>query len=506
MPVKRIDKTAMPERDAGTRAHDFLEVNEGYDLLRAMFEAERCLRCQDAVCVDGCPVRIPIPDFIHAIAAADMPRAASILRTANPLPAICGRVCPQETQCEELCHMSKRFGSVAIGHLERFVADWERSQPAGEDRDSPWRNERVAVIGSGPAGLVCAGELARLGYPVTVFEGLHAPGGVLRYGIPEFRLPNAVLDWEIALLERLGVEIVCNIIVGKTIALDDLFESMGFAAVFVGTGAGLPRFLGIEGENLMGVYSANEFLTRINLMRAYDFPTADTPIKVGKRVAVIGAGNTAMDTIRSARRMGAEDALIIYRRSENEMTARIEEYHHAIEEGIEFHWLTNPIEVLGNDDGWVTGLKCQRMKLGEPDASGRARPVALQGSEFVIPVDNVVLSIGTSPNPLLLKSTAGLETDRRGCLVVDEENGQTTRRRVYAGGDVVTGAATVILAAGAGKDAAVAIHLDLSASGEGKGGARSDDGKIEQMTATRSLPVELLAQSLERPDPADAPG
>ncbi len=464
MPVKRADKTPMPERDAGARAHDFLEVNEGYDIHRAMFEAERCLRCQDAVCVDGCPVRIPIPDFIHAIAADDMPRAASILRTANPLPAICGRVCPQESQCEELCHMNNRFFSVAIGHLERFVADWERSQPAGEDREPPRRSERVAVIGSGPAGLVCAGQLARMGYPVTVFEGLHAPGGVLRYGIPEFRLPKAILDWEIGLLERLGVEIVCNVIVGKTITLDNLFERMGYAAVFVGTGAGLPKFLGIQGENLNGVYSANEFLTRINLMRAYEFPNADTPIKVGKRVAVVGAGNTAMDTIRSALRMGAEEALIVYRRSENEMTARVEEYHHAIEEGVKFHWLTNPIEILGNEDGWVTGLKCQRMELGEPDDSGRARPVAVEGTEFVIPVDNVVLSIGNTPNPVLLKSTAGLETDRRGCLVADEETGQTSRPRVYAGGDVVTGAATVILAAGAGKSAAEAIHLDLSAS------------------------------------------
>jgi glutamate synthase (NADPH/NADH) small chain len=363
--------------------------------------------------------------------------------------------------------MENRFHSVAIGHLERFVADWERAQPAGEDRARPWRAERVAVIGSGPAGLVCAGELARMGYPVTVFEGLHAPGGVLRYGIPEFRLPNKILDWEIAVLERLGVEIVCNIIVGKTITLDERFERMGFAAVFVGTGAGLPKFLGIQGENLNGVYSANEFLTRINLMRAYEFPIADTPIKVGKRVAVIGAGNTAMDAVRSALRMGAQEGLIVYRRSENEMTARVEEYHHAIEEGVELHWLTNPVEVLGNNEGWVTGLKCQRMELGEPDASGRARPVAVEGSEFVIPVDNVVLSIGNSPNPVLLKSSAGLETDQWGCLVADEESGQTSRPRVYAGGDVVTGAATVILAAGAGKNAAGAIHLDLSASGEG---------------------------------------
>jgi glutamate synthase (NADPH/NADH) small chain len=466
MPLKRADKTPMPERDAEVRAHDFLEVNEGYDTARAMFEADRCLRCQEAVCVDGCPVGIPIPDFINAIAVGDMPRAVEILRSANPLPAICGRVCPQESQCEKLCHMTQRFSSAAIGHLERFVSDWERSQPVNEDRQAPWRSERIAIVGSGPAGLVCAGQLARQGYPVTVYEGLHAPGGVLRYGIPEFRLPNEILDWEIELLERLGIEFVCNVIVGKTISLDDLFERMGYSAVFIGTGAGLPRFLGIPGENLNGVYSANEFLTRINLMRAYEFPNADTPIMVGKRVAVIGAGNTAMDAIRSAMRMGAEEALIVYRRSENEMTARIEEYHHAIEEGVEFHWLTNPLEVLGNEDGWVTGLKCQVMELGEPDDSGRARPVPVEGTEFVIPVDNVVLSIGNSPNPVLVKSAAGLETNRWGCIVADEKTGQTSRARVYAGGDIVTGAATVILAAGAGKRAAEAIHLDLSSSAE----------------------------------------
>jgi glutamate synthase (NADPH/NADH) small chain len=469
MPIKRADKTPMPERDAELRAHDFLEVNKGYDLLQAMFEADRCLRCQDRVCVDGCPVGIPIPDFVHAVAEGDMPRAATLLRTANPLPAICGRVCPQEEQCEMQCHMTGRFQPVAVGHLERFVADWERAQPEVENGTPPWRSERIAVIGSGPAGLVCAGGLARMGYPVTVYEGLHAPGGVLRYGIPEFRLPNSILDWEIAILERLGVEIVCNVIIGKTLTLDQLFDEMGFAAVFVGTGAGLPRFLGIPGENLNGVYSANEFLTRINLMRAYDFPKADTPVKVGKRVAVIGAGNTAMDTIRSSLRMGAEEGLIVYRRSETEMTARIEEYHHAIEEGVKFHWLTNPIEVLGNNEGWVTGLRCQQMELGEPDESGRARPVPVEGSEFVLPVDNVVLSIGNAPNPLLLQSTKGLETNKWGCLVADEETGKTSRRRVYAGGDVVTGAATVILAAGAGKVAAEAIHRDLSGNGEAQG-------------------------------------
>jgi glutamate synthase (NADPH/NADH) small chain len=469
MPVKRTDKTPMPQRDASLRAHDFLEVNEGFDMQRAMFEAERCLRCQDAICVEGCPVRIPIPDFIHAIAKGDISEAASILRSANPLPAICGRVCPQESQCEERCHMNNRFNAAAIGHLERFVADWERGQPANGSAPKPWRDEKIAVVGSGPAGLVCAGQLADMGYKVTVFEALHAPGGVLRYGIPEFRLPNSVLDWEIDVLRQRGVEIVTNVIVGKTISLDDLLENMGFAAIFIGTGAGLPKFLGIPGENLNGVFSANEFLTRINLMRAYE-SSADTPMKVGQRVAVIGSGNTAMDTVRSSLRMGAEKGLIVYRRSETEMTARIEEYHHAIEEGVEFHWLTNPVEVLGNSDGWVTGLKCQVMELGEPDESGRARPVPVAGSEFVIPVDNVVLSIGTTPNPLLLSSTTGLETDRWGCLVADEDSGRTTRARIYAGGDIVTGAATVILAAGAGKNAAEAIHRDLSAAGEAANG------------------------------------
>ncbi|MDT8449016.1 MAG: NADPH-dependent glutamate synthase [Wenzhouxiangellaceae bacterium] len=460
MPLKRIEKTPMPERPPMERVQDFLEVNEGYRPVHAAFEAERCLRCQDPVCVEGCPVNIPIPDFIHAIAAHDMPEAARLLRTANPLPAICGRVCPQEAQCEMLCHMTNRFRPVAIGALERYVADWERNQPLSEPA-RPRRPEKIAVIGAGPAGLVCAGELARLGYPVTVYEALHAPGGVLRYGIPEFRLPKEILDWEIGVLERSGVEIVRNVVIGKTLTLDQLFDELGYAAVFIGSGAGLPRFLGIPGEGLNGVLSANEFLTRINLMRAYEFPASDTPLHVGKRVAVIGAGNTAMDAVRSALRMGAEEGHIIYRRSEREMTARIEEHHHAIQEGVQFHWLTNPVEIVGNDEGWVTGIKCVRMELGEPDESGRARPIPIPGSEFVLPMDNVVLAVGTTPNPLLVKSAAGLETTHKGCLVAEETSGRTTRHRVYAGGDAVTGAATVILAAGAGKRAAEAIHADL---------------------------------------------
>ena len=461
MPVKRAEKTPMPAREPQQRAHDFREVNAGYTAAHASFEAERCLPCQDPVCVDGCPVQIPIPDFIHAVATGDMAAAAKILRSANPLPAICGRVCPQESQCEAECSMTKNFDPVAIGHLERFVADWERTQPPNAEVKLT-RQEKIAIIGAGPSGLVCAGELARLGYPGTIYEALHAAGGVLRYGIPEFRLPKAVLDWEIGLLKAMGVEIVCNVIIGKTLTLDELFNKMGYAAVFIGTGAGLPQFLGIPGENLNGVYSANEFLTRINLMRAYEFPEADTPVRGGKRVAVIGAGNTAMDAVRTSLRMGAEEALIVYRRSEKEMGARVEEYHHAIEEGVKFHWLTNPLGILDDGSGWVAGLKCQQMKLGERDASGRARPIPIEGSEFELPVDNVVLAIGTTPNPLLTRTTSGLLTNKKGCLVADEKTGLTSKSLVFAGGDAVTGAATVILAAGAGKRAAQAIHEALA--------------------------------------------
>ena len=462
MPVKRAEKTAMPVREAMQRAHDFVEVNSGYTPLQAAFESERCLRCQDPVCVEGCPVNVPIPDFIHAVADGDMAGAARILRGANPLPAICGRVCPQESQCEHECSMTKRFNPVAIGHLERYVADWERTQPVAV-RPNISRKENIAVIGAGPSGLVCAGELARLGYPVKIYEALHAPGGVLRYGIPEFRLPKSILDWEIGVLQAMGVEIECNVIIGRTITMDQLFGTMGYAAVFIGTGAGLPQFLGIPGENLNGVMSANEFLTRVNLMGGYKFPENDTPVKVGKRVAVIGAGNTAMDAVRTSLRLGAQEAMIVYRRSEKEMGARVEEYHHAIEEGVQFNWLTNPMEVLDDGSGWVSGLKCQKMQLGEPDASGRARPIPIPGSEFVLPVDNVILAIGTTPNPLLTRTTAGLLTNKKGCLVADEKTGLTSKALVYAGGDAVTGAATVILAAGAGKRAANAIHEALIA-------------------------------------------
>lgn len=470
MPVKRQDKTPMPVQPADIRAHNFAEVNEGYTPFHAKFEAERCLRCQDPVCIDGCPVRIPIPDFIHAIANDDMAGAARILRSANPLPAICGRVCPQESQCEAACSLGERFRPVGIGNLERYVADWERTQPIAAIGHVT-RAEKIAVIGAGPSGLVCAGELARRGYPVTVYEALHAPGGVLRYGIPEFRLPKAILDWEIDVLKAAGVEIECNVIIGRTLRLDDLFTVHGYSAVFIGTGAGLPQFLGIPGESLNGVYSANEFLTRVNLMRAYDFPEADTPVRVGKRVAVIGAGNTAMDAVRTAMRMGAAEAMIVYRRSEKEMSARVEEYHHATEEGVTFHWLTNPLEVIDDGDGWVGGLRCQQMELGEPDTSGRRRPIAIPGSEFTLDVDNVILALGTTPNPMLTRTTSGLAVNKHGCIVADEDTGLTSKPLTFAGGDAVTGAATVILAAGAGKRAARAIHEALSARRSRRAGA-----------------------------------
>ena len=398
--------------------------------------------------------------YAEGLIVRDLPGALEAIHTTNLMPSICGRVCPQESQCEAECSMALRFNPVAIGHLERYVADWERTQPPSVEAKIT-RKEKIAVIGAGPSGLVCAGELARRGYAVTIYEALHAAGGVLRYGIPEFRLPKAILDWEIGLLKAMGVEIVCNVIIGRTLTLDDLFERHGYAAVFIGTGAGLPQFLGIPGENLNGVYSANEFLTRVNLMRAYEFPEADTPVRVGKRVAVIGAGNTAMDAVRTSLRMGAEEAMIVYRRSEKEMGARVEEYHHAIEEGVKLHWLTNPLEILDDGSGWVAGLKCQKMKLGEPDASGRARPIPISGSEFVLPVDNVILAIGTTPNPLLTRTTEGLLTNKKGCLVADEQTGLTSKPLVFAGGDAVTGAATVILAAGAGKRAAQAIDEAL---------------------------------------------
>ncbi|MBI4598004.1 MAG: NADPH-dependent glutamate synthase [Candidatus Omnitrophica bacterium] len=487
MPLKPAQKTGMPHEEVPQRARTFDEVNRGYTESRARFEALRCLQCQEPVCEEGCPVHVPIKSFIKCIADGKFEEAFGQVRNAHPLPAICGRVCPQESQCEKLCHMATRFEPVAIGHLERFIADWAREHrrgsvtapaaPTGARPPSPEASERlrVAIVGAGPSGLTAAGELARLGYRVTIFEALHAPGGVLRYGIPEFRLPKAVLDDEIGQLKAMGVDIICNVIIGKTITIDQLFQEQGFQAVFIGTGAGLPRFLGIPGENLNGVYSANEFLTRINLMRAYQFPKCDTPLKVGTRVAVVGAGNTAMDAARSALRMGASEARIVYRRSEEEMSARVEEYTHAKEENVIFQWLTNPVRVLGSPEGWVTGLECQGQRLGPPDESGRARPIPTEEPPSVIPVDTVVVAIGTRPNRLLTKE-GGLATTSWGGLIVKEASGETSRSGVFAGGDAVTGAATVILAAGAGLKAAAGIHAKLSARGNGAAEPRPPGG------------------------------
>ena len=462
MPVKPAHKTAMPQQPAQARAHTFDEVNLGYTEARARFEARRCLECQEPVCETGCPVHVPIRAFLKCVADGQFQEAYELLKMAHPLPAICGRVCPQEDQCEKLCYMTCRFQSVGIGHLERFVADWERAhRPPGPRPVIQRTGPRVAIVGSGPSGLTAAGELAKLNYRVTIFEALHEPGGVLRYGIPEFRLPKAILDDEIEQLRANGVEILCDVIIGKTVTLDQVMQEMEFQAVFIGTGAGLPRFLGIPGENLNGVYSANEFLTRINLMRAYQFPVAHTPLKVGRRIAIVGAGNTAMDAARSALRMGAEEVRIVYRRTEHEMGARAEEYEHAKEEGILFQWLTNPIRVLGNEEGWVTGLECQPMRLGEPDESGRARPVPADDPPAILPVDTVVVAIGTRPNRLLTKD-GKLATTSWGGVVVNDTSSETSRPRVYAGGDAVTGAATVILAAGAGLRAAASIHAKLA--------------------------------------------
>ncbi len=468
MPLRPARKTGMPHQPARERARTFDEVNCGYTPARAQFEATRCLQCQEAVCEGGCPVRVPIKAFLKRVADGQFREAFELVQDAHPLPAICGRVCPQESQCEKLCHMATRFEPVGIGHLERFVADWARAHRAAAPAPPIKRTgPQVAVVGSGPSGLTAAGKLATLGYRVTIFEALHEPGGVLRYGIPEFRLPKAILDDEIAQLQALGVEIVCNVVIGKTVTLDQLMGEMEFQAVFIGTGAGLPRFVGIPGENLNSVYSANEFLTRINLMKAYQFPRCHTPLKVGARVAVVGAGNTAMDAARSALRMGAQEVRVVYRRSEVEMSARVEEYGHAKEEGVIFQWLTNPIRVIGNAEGWVAGLECQRMTLGPPDDSGRARPIPTNEPPVTIPVDTVVVAIGNSPNRLLTKG-GGLKTASWGGLVVNEESGETSRPGVFAGGDAVTGAATVILAAGAGLRAAAAIHAKLSTSENGR--------------------------------------
>ena len=452
-----LQKNPMPEQDAQVRSGNFKEVALGYTREIAMEEADRCLHCKNAPCVSGCPVNVPIPSFIAKIKEGDFQAAYEIIRTQNGLPAICGRVCPQETQCESKCVRGIKGEAVGIGRLERFAADYAMNEGKVAAPVQPPCGKRAAVVGSGPAGLTCAADLARAGWDVTIYEALHTPGGVLMYGIPEFRLPKALVQKEIDAIRALGVKIVTNAVVGRALTVDELLEE-GNDAVFIGSGAGLPNFQKIPGESLCGVYSANEFLTRINLMRAYDFPRHDTPVKVGSRVAVIGGGNVAMDAARCAKRLGA-DVTIVYRRGEEEMPARKEEIHHAKEEGIHFRLLTNPTAILGDEDGFVRAMTCVEMELGEPDAKGRRRPVAKPGSEFELRVETVIVAIGNSPNPLIKKTTPDLPTEKWGGITADE-NGRTGKPRVYAGGDAVTGAATVILAMGAGKRAAKAILED----------------------------------------------
>ena len=455
MPNMSLKKNEMPVQPAGERISNFDEVALGYTEEQAVDEAARCLNCKNKPCRSGCPVGIDIPAFISKIAERDFEGAYQVIAESSSLPAVCGRVCPQETQCEQKCVRAIKGESVGIGRLERFVADYHNSHAKGDAKTPAGNGHKVAVVGSGPAGLTCAGELARMGYEVTVFEALHLPGGVLVYGIPEFRLPKDIVAREVDTLRSLGVKIETNVVIGKSRTVDELFES-GFEAVFIGSGAGLPKFMNIPGENLKGVYSANEFLTRVNLMKAYK-PGSETPIMRPNRVAVVGGGNVAMDAARCAKRLGAEEVYIVYRRGADELPARAEEVEHAKEEGIIFRLLTNPVEILRRDDGFVAGIRCEKMELGEPDASGRRRPVAVEGSEFDIPLDAVIMAIGTSPNPLIKSTTKGLDTQKWGGIIASEPGGQTSREGVFAGGDAVTGAATVILAMGAGKDSAHAI-------------------------------------------------
>ncbi len=461
MPNMRMDKNPMPEQCPNVRNKNFLEVTTGYSEETAIDEAKRCLNCKHRPCMQGCPVSVKIPEFVALVAEGKFEEAYQKIKETNALPAVCGRVCPQEKQCESKCVRGIKGESVGIGRLERFVADYHMKNVEDKIEIPEPNGKKAAVVGSGPSGLTVAGDLAKRGYKVTVYEAFHTAGGVLMYGIPEFRLPKDIVQKEIANLKAMGVDIQTNVVIGKTLTVDELFNEMGYDAVYIGSGAGLPRFMGIEGESLNGVYSANEFLTRINLMKGYKFPEYDTPVYVGKKVAVLGGGNVAMDAARCAMRLGAEHVYIVYRRGREELPARAEEVFHAEEEGIEFKLLQNPTKILGNEDGWVTGMEVIKMELGEPDESGRRRPVEIKGSEEVLDVDTVVVAIGQTPNPLIRKTTEGLETNKRGCIVADE-TGKTSKAHVYAGGDVVTGAATVILAMGAGKAAAEAIDKELN--------------------------------------------
>jgi len=466
MPNMSLKKVAIPEQDPNVRNKNFDEVSLGYTEEMAIEEAQRCLNCKHKPCVAGCPVNVKIPEFIEQVARGDFEEAYQTVKSTNALPAVCGRVCPQESQCEELCVRGKKGEPVGVGRLERFVADYHMQKVEDKISPPPQNGHKVAVIGAGPAGLSCAGDLAVRGYKVTIFEAFHTAGGVLVYGIPEFRLPKAIVHKEITALREMGVEIETNMVVGKLLSVDELFEK-GFEAVFIGSGAGLPQFMKIEGEALIGVYSANEYLTRINLMRAYD-DAYDTPLRRHKKVAVVGGGNVAMDAARCAKRLGAEDVYIVYRRSMTELPARQEEVHHAMEEGIEFKLLHNPVRILGDENKAVRGIECVEMELGEPDASGRRRPIAKEGSNFELEVDAVIMAIGTSPNPLIRRTTEGLDANRWGCIIADEKTMATTREGVFAGGDAVTGAATVILAMGAGKTAAESIDKYIQEKHDGK--------------------------------------
>ncbi|MFC2004234.1 NADPH-dependent glutamate synthase [Chloroflexota bacterium] len=467
MPKLNLNREPMPRQVPKVRGKNFNEVALGYSDEQAKAEASRCIQCPKHPCIEGCPVGVDIPDFISAIRDGNMAEAVKALKSKNSLPGICGRVCPQETQCEAVCTLAKKEAPIAIGRLERYVADWEQAhkQSTNSPRNLPEpTGKRVAVVGSGPAGLTAAADLAKLGHSVTIFEALHVAGGVLMYGIPEFRLPKEIVQAEVDYVTSLGVELRLDSVIGKIDTIDELLNS-GYDTVFLGTGAGLPMFLNIPGENLNGIYSANEFLTRVNLMKAYRFPEYDTPVKVGKRVAVIGGGNVAMDSARCALRLGAKEVHIIYRRSEAELPARREEVENAKEEGIQFKLLTNPKQFLGNEQNWVVGMECYEMELGEPDESGRRRPIVKPGSEFVIDVDVVIVALGTTPNPLIASTTEGLETTRRGTVVADEMTGKAMKPKVWAGGDIVTGAATVISAMGAGKRAATDIDSYLKGEG-----------------------------------------